>query len=405
MPDFLTASMIFRRGAEEVHLLLDRVVEQRRGRGVEWGAVVEQERCVRGETGDQPVPHHPAAGGEVEEPFARDEARLQLVLLEVLEQGAAGRMHDAFRHPRRPRREQDVERVGEGEAGELDRLGRVRRERCLERLRVGQPRRSLGRAAEIRDDDDRRRAGQPGRDLLKLVGVVDDLAGVIVAVGGDEQLRLDLAEAVERPARSEVGRGRGPHRADRGGGERRRDRLRQVGHQPCHPVALSDAEAAEGLLHARYEAAKLAPGKASPHLVLAAEDDSVTVIAPAEEVLGEIERRLREKPRAGHPVGIDETGSALIADDAGEVPEQVPERRRVLDRPGVQPVVAGEGPAAPLLRLARKAHHRQVVDSRRRPERLVVGSGQSLRSAGDGDGREIKKFLANPGISSYREAG
>ena len=35
--------------------------------------------------GHQPVPHHPAAGGEVEEPVARAHVAVQLVFLQVLQ--------------------------------------------------------------------------------------------------------------------------------------------------------------------------------------------------------------------------------------------------------------------------------------------------------------------------------
>ena len=48
------------------------------------------------------------------------------------------------------------------------------------------------------------------------------LAGVVVAVGGDEHRRLDLAEAIEHALDAEVRRARRPHRADRRGAERAR---------------------------------------------------------------------------------------------------------------------------------------------------------------------------------------
>ena len=96
------------------------IVEQHVAVGMERRAVVEQQRRAAGEPGDQPVPHHPAAGGEVEEPVAGLERRSAAVLLQVLEQRAAGAVDDAFRHAGRARREQDVERVVERQPLEVD---------------------------------------------------------------------------------------------------------------------------------------------------------------------------------------------------------------------------------------------------------------------------------------------
>jgi hypothetical protein len=46
------------------------VVEQDVAAADEGRAVVEQQRGAGGQAGDQPVPHHPAAGGEVEQAVA-----------------------------------------------------------------------------------------------------------------------------------------------------------------------------------------------------------------------------------------------------------------------------------------------------------------------------------------------
>ena len=71
-PDFLTASMYFAEVPKMRHLLGVGIVEQHvAGPGWNGRAVVEQQRRAGGEAGDQPVPHHPAAGGEVEQAVAR----------------------------------------------------------------------------------------------------------------------------------------------------------------------------------------------------------------------------------------------------------------------------------------------------------------------------------------------
>jgi hypothetical protein len=58
-------------------------------------------------------------------------------------------------------------------------------------------------------------AGTRG-DLRQLVGDVDRLAVVVVAIAGDEHLRLDLPDAVEYALHPEIGRARRPHCTDRG---------------------------------------------------------------------------------------------------------------------------------------------------------------------------------------------
>src|SRR2546430_14710047 len=62
--------------------------------------------------------HHPATGREVEQPVAALQVGVQQVLLVMLQQRAAGAMHDALRSAGRAGRIQDVQRMVEGERGE-----------------------------------------------------------------------------------------------------------------------------------------------------------------------------------------------------------------------------------------------------------------------------------------------
>ncbi len=67
MPPSFSASIYLRRRAEQRDLLVLRIIEQRRRAfGREGRAVTENERRAGADAGDQPVPHHPAAGGEIE---------------------------------------------------------------------------------------------------------------------------------------------------------------------------------------------------------------------------------------------------------------------------------------------------------------------------------------------------
>ena len=48
--------------------------------------------------------------------------------------------------------------------------------------------------------------------------------------------------------------------------------------------------------------------------ILAPEDDRLAVIVPAEEILGEVEPRVWEEARAGHPIRVGEACRTLVAD-------------------------------------------------------------------------------------------
>ena len=48
---------------------------------VERCTVIKQDRCLRGEHRDQPVPHHPSKRGEIEHPIAWFDISLQALLL------------------------------------------------------------------------------------------------------------------------------------------------------------------------------------------------------------------------------------------------------------------------------------------------------------------------------------
>ena len=91
------------------------------GPGMERRAVEQDQRLPDREPADQPVPHHPAAGGEVEHALAGPRVGVQAVLLDVLQQRAAGAVHDRLGHAGRARGIEDVERMVERQLGELER--------------------------------------------------------------------------------------------------------------------------------------------------------------------------------------------------------------------------------------------------------------------------------------------
>jgi len=103
---------------------------------MERRSVVEQDRRIRREHRHQPVPHHPAAGGEVEDAVVRVNVAVELMLLQVLDQRAAGAVNDALGDAGRSGRVQDVERVVEREPLERHRLRRDIADEVAPRLRA-----------------------------------------------------------------------------------------------------------------------------------------------------------------------------------------------------------------------------------------------------------------------------
>ena len=185
-------------------------------------------------------------------------------------------------------------------------------------------------------------SGKLGQDLAYLRPAVEDLAAVEVAVGGDQHLGRDLAEAVEHAARAEIRRARGPDRAEARRCQRRDDGLRHVRQVARDPVSLADSAGRQRLGHARNLVVQLREAEAPPDTILAPENQCVRLVPRAQQVFGVVESRVGKPASARHPVAVDYDARARpVADDAREVPHGAPELRRLGDRPGVQRAVVG----------------------------------------------------------------
>src|SRR5579859_544285 len=92
---------------------------------------------------------------------------------------------------------------------------------------------SIGIAPE---QDDLFDAGEPVDDLPQRGAPVMLLTGVTVVLDGDEQFRLDLAEAVDGSGRTELRAATGPDGADRSHGEQGDRRLAGIGQIAGHPI-------------------------------------------------------------------------------------------------------------------------------------------------------------------------
>jgi hypothetical protein len=111
---------------------------------------------------------------------------------------------------------------------------------------------SLPRRAEEVDHDHGAQGGKLGRDLGHHLGAGEVLAVVGVAIDREQHRRLDLREPVHHAAGAEVGRARGPDRADARRGQQPDRRLGDVRQQRHHPVALAYPEGAQPVRHAGH---------------------------------------------------------------------------------------------------------------------------------------------------------
>ncbi len=182
---------------------------RRRGRtaraGAGWNGEPSKSRASRRDARPrrQPVPHHPAAGGEVEDPVAGLHVAVQRCSFRCCSSvpPAPWTMH--FGTPGRARRVEDVERVVEGQRART-------RARPARRGRGTRSQATRAAAAATSGVADRRGQGRPPPcatdgsaledlgDACRAIGM--RLAAVPVAVDGEEHRRLDLAEAVEHAA-------------------------------------------------------------------------------------------------------------------------------------------------------------------------------------------------------------
>ena len=216
-----------RAGAEDREPLLRRHAPQRAGVRMERRAFIEHERRAGGERAHEPVPHHPAAGREVEEPVAAAHVRVQQVLFLMLQQRAARAVHDAFRHARRARGIEDVERmvepVGRNSSGAP---GVPKAFQDVAIAAAVTQALELRLRAHIGHHDDALDGRQFRQHLAHRCQRIERLARVEVAIGGEQHLGRDLPEAIEHAVDAEVRRARRPDGAEARGGQHRDRRSR-----------------------------------------------------------------------------------------------------------------------------------------------------------------------------------
>src|SRR5919112_1796305 len=161
----------------------------------------------------------------------------------------------------------------------------------------------LWRSMQVGNDDDPLDLGYAFPYFADSCQRINLLAGIPIAVGAEEDLGLDLAEAVEHSVGAEVGRAGGPDRPQGGRGQHGDHRLGQVRHEARHPIAGYNSFGREGGRDIGHGPVQLAIAQLALAAPFVPKDQRSTVVVIPEQVLREVESRASEPPRPQRRVG------------------------------------------------------------------------------------------------------
>jgi hypothetical protein len=167
-------------------------------------AVVKQDRGPAGQGGEEPVPHHPAAGGDVEDLVFPLEIAMDDQFLQVVDQDSTRALDHALGLAGGAGGKHDEHRMIEGQLLEFHREVIILGQKILEVDRVGNAA-DVRLFLRVRHDDDLFERGNPLGDLGGIGHGVEILALVEITVDGDQGLGLYLAEPVKGRGRTDVG--------------------------------------------------------------------------------------------------------------------------------------------------------------------------------------------------------
>ncbi len=390
-PRLLKSGKVFGARSEMRDPLLARQGKQRLRTGMKGRTFVEHDDRSGGQSRNEPVPHHPADGGVVEEAFARPEIDVKTVLLEMLEENPAVGVDDPFGSSGRPRREKDVERMIEGNRREDGRSLCGRRRRAHPRGR-----RLLG--TEI--GHKHRRAVETTGDLDDTFAHVVLAALVTVTVGGNEKTGRHLPEAVEHPLDTEIARGPRPDEASGGRGQHGGEGFGQIGKIARDAFPAGQSESTVELLPTGDVTAQIPPCPGAAPAALVAKDKGRIVFRSGFEKRPRVVELSPDEPaRARHRVGVlEDTPGPGIERDGKERGGLGPEPLGSLDRPAPENVGIGAGyktPGAKAMGKARNLGARGLV-RRRRPDERIHDPTPARSSAFSSAGTIVKRSPTSP---------
>ena len=264
-------------------------------------------------------------------------------------------VHDSLRQPRRAGREQYPQWMIEIDWDSVQFVGvGLRGER---RCQHGGPQ--------------RRQAGLQRGDVVALVV---GLPAVPIAVGGDEDDRLELAESVQRRLGGIVLPAGAPDGAEARGREERDDCLGDVGQVPHNTVSCRHPVRAQRLRECCSTPEQFVPRQLGDLSVLADVQDRGPVGARiAHDLVDIVQPHTGKPPRTRH-VRVVEHAIGRVA-EFEVLPQRAPERGRVVDRPLPQRPIVRHRRAGALLHEAGEVGDARVRDIafRRLPLRNIDG--------------------------------
>ena len=235
-----------------------------------------------------------------------------------------------------------------------------------------------GRRVEIGDEDGMCESRKHRPDLLDDAQPIKALAGEDVAVDGDQDLRLDLNEAIDDAARTELRGAAGPDRAETCGRQQSDDRLGDVRDDSCDPIAATDTQIPEPGGRRRDGLAQLVPRNVPPESPFGASDEGRSVRrGSGKDGLGVVEGGALEPDGAGHPVVGEDACRRRPKRDLEEVDDGSPERLGVVHGPAPSSLVIIESVASGLLEPGKKRGHERIASKcvGRLPEDVALHHG------------------------------
>jgi hypothetical protein len=201
------------------------------------------------------------------------------------------------------------------------------------------------------------------------------LAAVDVGIGGEQQLRLDLAEPIEHAVHPELRRATRKHRPEPRGGQKQDHGLGPVRRERGHSITLPDAQLHEAGLRARDQPCELGVRDLGALARFGAKDQGRVRVAATQGMFGVVQPCTLEPAHVRHATA-QHRARRRVGDDLEVVPDRAPEAGQVADAEGVQRREVRANDAALALEPAQVVRHprRFAALVARRPEKITLSS-------------------------------